>query len=73
MAAFADWLGVFSHSFNRNSITSTLVGTNLKITARAGDLYIVANDRYFYTGSEILLIGDAIYVPILPMVKAARR
>jgi len=70
MAAFSDWVGVFTHSFNRNTATATLVGTNLKITARAGDLYIVANDRYFYTGNEILLVGNEIYVPILPMVKA---
>ncbi len=70
MFRFADWLGVFTYSYNKNSATASLWGTNLEITARAGDLYIVANDRYFYTGGEVLNIGGEIYVPILPMTKA---
>lgn len=70
MFRFADWLGVFTYSYNKYSATASLWGTNLEITARAGDLYIVANDRYFYTGGQVLNINGEIYVPILPMVKA---
>ena len=70
MAAFADWLGVFTHSFDRYSSSATLSGTNLFVSARAGDLYIVANDRYFYSGNPVMLIGNEIYVPIVAMTKA---
>ena len=70
MFNFADWLGVFTYSYNKYSRTATLEGTNLEIIARAGDLYIEANDRYFYTGGEVLAINGEIYVPILPITKA---
>ena len=70
MFRFADWLGVFTYSYNKYSRSATLEGTNLEINARAGDFYIVANDRYFYTGGEVLAIGGEIYVPILPITKA---
>ena len=70
MFAFADWVGVYQQYFSRMTNTATLTGENLSISARAGDLYIIANDRYFYTGEPVLLVGEEIYVPILPMVKA---
>ncbi|MBQ8409729.1 MAG: cell wall hydrolase [Clostridia bacterium] len=70
MFAFADWVGAYEHSYSSVTGTATLTGTNLKVTARAGDYYIVANDRYFYTVGAVLSIGNEIYVPILPMVKA---
>lgn len=70
MASFADWLGMYDHTINYSTSVATLTGTNLKVTARAGDLYIVANDRYFYTGEPIMLYNGVMYVPILPMVKA---
>ena len=70
MFNFADWLGVFTYSYNKYSRTATLEGTNLEIIARAGDLYIEANDRYFYTSGEVLEINGEIYVPILPITKA---
>ena len=68
MFAYADWLGVFQYSQSGNY--ATITGTNLKITARAGDLYISANDRFFYTGEPVLNYNGVIYVPILPMTKA---
>lgn len=70
MKQFSDWLGMYEHDLNYGTSTATLTGENLKITAHAGDLYIIANDRYFYTGQPVMLHGGAIYVPILPMVKA---
>jgi N-acetylmuramoyl-L-alanine amidase len=70
MLSFSYWVGDFKGSYNARTRTATLTGTNLKVTARAGDSYINANDRYFYTVGKVLLVGDEIYVPILPMVKA---
>ena len=70
MRTFADWLGNYEHTMSYSSSTATLTGTNLKITAHAGDLYIIANDRYFYTGQPVMIHSGVMYVPILPMVKA---
>ena len=70
MRAFADWLGVFTYSQNATTATARIDGENLEITAHAGNLYITANDRYFYTGREVMQVNGEIYVPILPMTKA---
>jgi len=70
MFAFADWLGRFTYSYNSTTATARVSGENLEISAHAGDLYIMANDRYFYTGREVIQFGGEIYVPILPMTKA---
>ena len=70
MFAFADWLGVFTYSQNPATATARIGGENLEITAHAGDLYITANDRYFYTGREVIQVNGEVYVPILPMTKA---
>ncbi len=70
MFRFADWLGVFTYSMDRQTATAILTGTNLEIRARAGNYYIEANDRYFYTEGAVLLHEGEIYVPILPMTKA---
>ena len=67
---FSDWLGMYQHTMSYATSTHTLIGDNLKVSARAGDYYIVANDRYFYTGNPVLLYNSEIYVPITPMVKA---
>ena len=45
-------------------------GENLEVTARQGDLYIIANGRYFYTASEVMLYDGEMYIPIRPLVKA---
>ena len=70
MFAFADWLGVFSYSYNNNTGTAFVNGTNLEISARAGRLYICANGRYFYTDGQVIYHNGTTYVPIHPMVKA---
>lgn len=70
MFAFADWLGKFTYSYNRTTATARISGENLEISAHAGDLYIIANDRYFYTGREVIRHNGEIYVPILPLTKA---
>ena len=69
---FASWLGVFGQTDSKESgrLKSTITGDNLKIQAASGNLYISANDRYFYTVGEILTIGGELYVPIYPLVKA---
>jgi N-acetylmuramoyl-L-alanine amidase len=68
--AFADWLGMFTYSYDRSTATAKINGENLEIIARAGDLYIKANGRYFYTGRAVMQFGGEIYVPILPITKA---
>ena len=72
MIKFASWLGVFNQSnYVSNGIRkSSITGKNLKIEAVENNLYISANDRYFYTVGEILEIGGELYVPIYPLVKA---
>lgn len=70
MQKFADWLGNFTYSFDSKTKTLTLNGNNLKVIARAKDMYISANDRYFYTVGEVKIIDGEIYVPIRPMTKA---
>ena len=70
MFAFADWLGYFTYTYDQKNATAMVEGENLEITAHAGDLYIKANGRYFYTDREIVNFGGEIYVPIIPMTKA---
>ena len=70
MFAFADWLGNFTYSYTDNGATAIVEGENLIITAHEGDLFIIANGRYFYTGREVISFGGTTYVPILPMTKA---
>lgn len=70
MKKFADWLGNFTYSFDSSTKTLTLKGENLKVVARAEDMYICANDRYFYTVGEVKYVDGEIYVPIRPMTKA---
>lgn len=70
LAAFADWVGTFSHGYDKYSASATLEGENLSLRARAGDLYVVANGRYFYTSQPVMLHGGRIYVPILAATKA---
>lgn len=70
MFAFADWLGYFTYSYDSGKATAKINGENLEIIAHAGDLYITANDRYFYTGREVIQVSGEIYVPILPITKA---
>lgn len=70
MFAFADWLGNFTYSYNDKTATGRVEGENLEIIAHEGDLYIIANGRYFYTGREVMRLGNEIYVPILPITKA---
>lgn len=70
MFEFADWLGVFTKSFDQKSRTAYISGKNLEVCAIEGKLYISANGRYFYTDGEIINWGGKIYVPIRPLVKA---
>ncbi len=70
MFEFADWLGVFTKSFDQKSRTAYISGKNLEVCAIEGKLYISANGRYFYTNGEILNLGGKLYVPIRPLVKA---
>lgn len=70
MFAFSDWLGSFSKSYNSSTKTAKISGTNLEISATVGNLYIIANGRYFYTGGAVMRHNGEIYVPISPLCKA---
>ena len=70
MFRFAAWLGSFEQTYNGSTRTARIVGTNLEISATVGSSYIIANQRYFYTGNEIILHDGEIYVPLSPLCKA---
>ena len=70
MFRFAAWLGNFEQTYNGSTRTAKIVGTNLEISATVGNTYIIANQRYFYTGNEIILHNGEIYVPLSPLCKA---
>lgn len=67
---FAASTGKFNYSYNGSTRTARVKGENLDISATVGKLYIVANERYFYTGRENMLHNGEIYVPISPLCKA---
>ena len=70
MLRFANTISRFTYSYDSSSKTLYMWGTNLEVIAREGDLYIIANGRYFYTGSEVMLYDGEMYVPIRPLTKA---
>lgn len=70
MFRFADWLGVFSYSYNSTTGTAYVKGDGLEISARSGELYICANGRYFYTVAPNMIYNGEMYVAIRPLVKA---
>ncbi len=67
---FADTFGgcVYGWSFEEGVAYARADG--LYLTADPGDLYIVANERYFFTGRPVLDLNGTVYVPIEPMAKA---
>ena len=67
---FAASIGKFSYSYSGTTRTARVAGENLEINATVGKLYIEANQRYFYTGNEIILHDGEMYVPISPLCKA---
>lgn len=72
MFKFADWLGKFDYSgsYASGRLSGRIEGQSLRIDAVENNLYISANGRYFYTGSEVMNIGGELYIPIRPLVKA---
>ena len=70
MFRFAAWLGSFEQTYNANTRTARNVGANLEISATVGSRYIIANQRYFYTGNEVILHNGEIYVPLSAICKA---
>ena len=70
MFRFAAWLGSFEQTYNGSTRTARIVGTNLDISATVGKSYIIANQRYFYTGNEIILHSGEVYVPLGAICKA---
>ena len=67
---FADTFGgcIYGWSFSEGVAYARADG--LYLTADPGDLYIMANDRCFYTGQPVLDLNGTVYVPIEPMAKA---
>ena len=70
LRAFADQMGDFSISWTASTHTATVKNSGLSLSAPVGKLYIVANDRCFYTVEKVLNINGTVYVPIRPVAKA---
>ena len=70
LRAFCDALGGATISWDQPTRTAKVSASGLTVYAKQGALYLQANDRYFYTGREVIQFNGEIYVPILPMTKA---
>lgn len=50
--------------------TVTVTAPALNMTARVGDMYLVANDRYLFVPDKCLLVDGSVMVPIRVLAKA---
>ena len=67
---FSMHMGVTSVSWDAKSKTATVKSDSLSISARSGSLYIIANGRYLWAGSGIIIKNGTMYVPIRTIAKA---
>ena len=59
-----------SVKYDYSTRTLTVSTSNLYLTAKDGQNYIVANGRYLYTESPIFMRNGTMYAPVLLMAKA---
>ena len=57
-------------TYNYSTRTLTVQTSKLYLTAKDGQSYIVANNRYLYTPSPIFMKNGIMYAPVLLMTKA---
>ena len=50
--------------------TATVKSDNLRLSAKNSDSYIIANDRYLWAETGVIIISDTMYVPIRTIAKA---
>lgn len=62
--------GTAKVTWNAGNRTATVRTDTLTLYAGEGDIYLSANDRYFYTEGAILNLGGTLYVPLRPVARA---
>ena len=70
LRAFCDALGGADISWDQSTRTAKVSAPGVTVYAKQGALYLMANDRYFYTVEPIANIEGSLFVPIRPLAKA---
>ena len=68
LRGFSMAMGAENVSWNNG--TATVYAPNLTITANAGNLYLVANDRYLFVPDGCVLQSDCMMVPVRVLAEA---
>lgn len=67
---FSTVMGASYVIWDAESKTAAVKSDKLSISSRNGDTYIVANDRYLWAATGVIIISDVMYVPIRTIAKA---
>ena len=67
---FSMAMGASSVSWNSSAKTATLTSDSLSVSAKNGDLYIIANGRYLWAQTGIVIKSGTMYVPLRTLAKA---
>lgn len=68
--AFSMAMGADEVIWDNDTSVATVHGEGLTITAKVGDKYIVANDRYLYASDGCRIYNNCMMIPVRPIVKA---
>ncbi len=69
LRSFAELAGADSITWNAKTATATVKKGSITMTVTDGGYYLVASERYFYTGEAVLNINNRLFVPIRPLAK----
>lgn len=67
---FCSMFGTTAKSFDDRTKTASVTCRGIKISAKNGDGYIVANGRYIFTGIENKIVDGSMLVPIRSLARA---
>lgn len=67
---FSMYMGASSVSWDSSVKTATVKSDSLTVKAKSNDPYIIANDRYLWAASGIIIRNGTMYVPLRTMAKA---
>lgn len=67
---FCNQMGVNDIRWDGSSHTAYAKGGGVTLSVKDGARYIVANERYLYTGQPVRNLNGRLYVPIRPLAKA---
>ncbi|MBQ9080290.1 MAG: cell wall hydrolase [Clostridia bacterium] len=67
---FADTFGGCIYGWSFKDGVAYAKADGLYLTAAPGDLYIIANERCFYTEQPVMDVNGTVYVPVSPMARA---